>query len=76
MLGHLGPMLAWGYLGPMLGHRGAMLGLSWATLGLILGHLGAMLEQGGTPQNFFFRFIFFLSRSKKHRKIRGGTGGS
>ena len=72
MLGHLGPML--GHLGAILGHLGAMLGLCWAILGLILGHLGARLGQGGTPPSSFFPFMLFLSKSKKHRKLRGFSG--
>ena len=66
---YVGP--SWSLVGPKLGHLGAHLGPSWAILGLILGHLGAMLAQGGTPPNFFSRFMLFLSRRKKHRKLRG-----
>ena len=90
MLGHLGAMLSYlvvmlGDLGAMLGHLGPMLGhlgASWSHVGPMLGHLGAHLGpswglgwgKGVPPQVFFSRFMLFLSKSKKHRKLRGFSG--
>ena len=65
----MGP--AWNHLGPMLGH----LGPSWSHVGPMLGHLGAHLGPSGGYVGIFFCMVPFLSRSKKHRKIRGGAGG-
>ena len=80
----------WGHVGPMLGHLGPILGLCWAILGLcgaILGPSGAYVGPSWGPSwlilwlcwgtgypDFFFRFMLFLSKSKKHRKLRGFSG--
>jgi len=73
-LSHLGVMLGDLGVGPSWGHLGPMLGLCWAIMGLILGHLGAMLGTGGTPRQFYVRFMLRFSKSKKHRKLQGFSG--
>ena len=85
MLGDLGAMLGlcWAILGlcwAILGLSWAYVGPSWGHVGPKLGHLGAHLGPilglcwSKGPPIFFSRFMLFLSKSKKHRKLRGFSG--
>ena len=61
----LGP--SWAILEPCWAYVGPSWGSSWAILGLGWG-------KGVPPQVLFSRFMLFLSKSKKHRKLRGFSG--
>ena len=68
----LGPCWAilapcWAYVGPSWDHVGPRLGHLRAHLGPFWGYVGAR----GVPPNFFSQFMLFLSKSQKHRKLRG-----
>ena len=59
---HVGP--SWGILEPCWASVGPSRGSSWPVLALCWG-------KGAPPQFSFFRFMLFLSKSQKHRKLRG-----